>query len=121
VLRRVLLAALMCVAVWAWGYRSGVDAASPVRGMLSAVTDSAGHAAHLRRCDRQAGNSAPSTDVWQNAAVVVAVHTWRLDGHHAAVTVATPSHAARAPQATSPALRQSPPAPPHTFDLPLLV
>ena len=134
-LRRVLLAALVCVAVWASGHRSEAVAAPPTVGVLNgavaapsavgvmkdAVADSAGRAAHLGPLDGHAGNPARSTDVWQSARAVVAVQTWRLDGHPADIPAATPAHAARVRRAASPAPRRSPPAAPHTFDLPLLI
>ena len=121
-LRRVLLAALMCVAVWASGHRSGATAAPSVRGVINgAVTGSAGHAAHLRPVGGPAGNPARSTDVWQSAGAAVVGHTWRLDGHDTEIPAVTPTHASGVPRTAPPAPRRSPPAPPHTFDLPLLI
>jgi hypothetical protein len=122
VLRRVLLAALMCVVAWASGHPSGAAAAPSVRGVTNdAATDSAGHATHLRPLDGHAGDPARSTDVWQSSGALVVVHTWRLDGHHAEIPAVAPAHGSGVDRAASPASRRSPPAPPHTFDLPLLI
>jgi len=86
-----------------------------------AVTDSADLAVHLRPVDGHAGNPAGSTDVWQSAGAAVAVHSWRLDGHHAEVPAVTPAHASGGRRTASPAPRRAPPAASHTFDLPLLI
>ena len=121
-LRRVLLAALVCVAVWASGHRSspGVAAVSNHGTTCGTVTDSTGHLAHLRPLEGRAGDPAHSADAWQSAGAVVAAHTWRLDGHHAELSSAAPSEGASAPSTRSQARRVSP-VPPHTFDLPLLI
>jgi len=122
VLHRVLLAALVCVAVWASGHQSGSAAVPSVRGVTNgAVTDSAGHASHLQPLAGHAGNPARSTDVWQSAGAVVAVPTWRLDGHPAEIPAATRSRTSRMRRAASPASRRSPQATRHAFDLPLLI
>lgn len=106
-LRRVLLAALVCVAVWVSGHRSeGVAAPS---------------ATFLQPLDGHAGNPARSTDVRQSAGAAVAVQTWRLPGHPAEIPATTPAHAPRVRHAASSAPRRSPPRAPHTFDLPLLI
>jgi hypothetical protein len=106
-LRRVLLVALVCVAVWASGHRSeGVAAPSTT---------------FLHPLDGHAGNPASSTDVWQSARAVVVVQTWRLPGHPGEIPATTPTPAPRLWRAASPAPRRPPPAPPHTFELPLLI
>ena len=106
-LRSVLLAALVCVAVWASGHRS--------EGLAAPSTT------FLHTLDGHAGNPARSTDVWQSAGAVVAVQTWRLPGHPAEIPATTTAHAPRVRRAASSAPRRSPPAAPHTFDLPLLI
>jgi hypothetical protein len=110
-LRRVLLATLVCVAVWAWGPGPETH--------VAAVSTS--HLAHPRSFDGHSSEPARSTDVWQSAGAVVAVHTWRLDGPDADLPAAAPHRASHSSRTTSPALRRSPPSPPHTFDLPLLI
>ena len=111
-MRRVLLAALMCVAAWASGYR---DTAAPPS------FDGARHVAHIRSLDGHAGDPAPATDVWQSARAAVVVPGWRLDGHHADLPAAAPARASRLAITTPATPGRSPSARPHTFDLPLLI
>ena len=106
-LRRVLLAALVCVAVWVSGYGSETLAVHATAGLNS--------------FDGHAGNPVRSTDVWQSAGAVVTVQAGRLHVHPAEVPVATLALAPRARYAASPAHRRPPPATPHTFEPPLLI
>jgi len=106
-LRRVLLAALVCLAVWASGQASGsVTASSSATGLHS--------------FDGHGGHPARSTDVWQSAGAVVTVQAHRLHGHPAVIPAATPAPTPRVRHAVSSASRRPPPAP-HMFDLPLLI
>ena len=106
-LRRVLLAALLCLAVWASEQPSG------------AVTDPS--TADLHSFDGHTRRPARSTDVWQSAGAVVAVQARQLHGHAAETPAPTLSSAPRVRHATAPAFLRPPPAAPHTFELPLLI
>lgn len=119
-LHRALLAALVCLAVWASGHRSDGNAIPwSVDGVPDvAVTEAPGP---LPAVDGHAGNPARSNDTWQNAGAIVVVQTPRLDGHHADVAAGAPANASRVQHAAAPTSRRAPPARSHTFDLPLLI
>ena len=106
-LRRVLLAALVCLAVWA--------------SEQPCVAVTAPSTAGLHSFDGHTGTPARATDVWQSAGAVVTVQAWQLHGHRAEIPATTPAPAARPRHAASPAFLRPPPAASHTFDLPLLI
>ena len=106
-LSRVLLAALVCLAVWASEQPGG------------AVT--APSTADLHLFGGHTGTPACAADIWQSAGAVVTVHASRLHEHAADIPAATLVFAPFVRQAASPAFLPPPPAAPHTFDLPLLI